>query len=207
MHMNRKILSTAIAIGLLLTGTACGTDTSGAAEVVEQVEDELGSGDSEGSPEATEDTAEGSSTDEGSTDDGADAPEVQPGGVLEGAPIPRDAAIGQADTAYTDTVLGTETTYWGFDIEPGTEVQGEIIISPNPDVTDTSACGYISLTDEGTTEYIYKSLSGNPQEQAIVGHTDPFVVDADQVWIEVEPISCSDDDAPFDVEVQVTTVN
>ena len=198
--MNRKMLPFATAIALLLMGTACAPDTSGAAEVVEQVEDELDSGDSEDAQEsAAGDTADGDSNDD-------DVAEVQPGGVLEGAPVPRDAQTGQADTTYTDTVLGTETTYWGFDIEPGTEVQGEIIISPNPDVTDVSACGYISLTDEGTTEYVYTALRGNPQDQAIVAHTDPFVVDADQVWIEVEPISCYDDDKPFEVELQVTVV-
>lgn len=194
--MKRELLSAMIVVALLLMGAACASESSGAAEVVDEVVDETNPDESDGPPESPADEP---------ADDGVAAPEVQPGGVLEGAPVPRDAAGGQVDTAYTDTVRGSESNYYRFDIAPGSEVRGELTISPNPDASPSS-CSYLTLTDEGSEEYGYESGSGDPSREAVVIHTDPVVVDASEVWLKVETDTCQDEQVQHEVEFQLTVV-
>jgi hypothetical protein len=209
--MYRTMLSTAAVIVLLLMGTACtGADTSGAAEVVEQIEDEAVAGSSESPPEPpAEDPstpAEDPSTG-GSSDSTADA---LPGGTLEGAPVPNDAQTGQLNTTYTDTVLRSETNWYRFDVPPGTEVQGQLTIAPNPESGGGAFCPYIYLADAGDSHPAYGSGDGNPSTEAIIAQTDPAVIDANEIYLKIQTDNCLttlEDPATYEIELQLNTMN
>lgn len=131
------------------------------------------------------------------------------GTELAGAPIPRDANTGQLGTAHTDTVLGTETNYYRFEVTPGTTVSGEAVIEADPNIS----CGtlpptlWARLTDEGGS---IVSLMGrghsfdDPSEGAVVARTDPTEMeDTGEVWLEVETECSNAPDAELNIELRV----
>lgn len=167
---------------------------------------EAGGGDFYDAPDAAElaDTLEDVSTRE--------ARRYQTSGItLEGAPIPRDANTGETDTAYIDTVLGSEVNYYRFEITPGSEVQGEVIITGDPGNQATLICPHVFLTDEGDQDYSNAPFQGGAPQETFIKNTEPIVVDADEVWIKIEMTNClassGRDSDEFDVELQLTVLN
>jgi von Willebrand factor type A domain len=135
------------------------------------------------------------------------------GVALEGAPIPRDANTGQVGTAHVDTVLGHETNYYHFEIEPGTQVRGEMIVTGNPHAEGLAFCANLSVTDRADQDYAYSDLAGVTDfSQTQIEETDPVVVDADEVWLKIVTDGCGGSlgnlpDSEFDVEFQLTVVD
>lgn len=133
------------------------------------------------------------------------------GGSLEGSPVPRDAATGNINTSYTDTVLGVETNYYRFEIDPGSEVVAELTRMGNP---DTSAqCQQVHVTDLGGEQLATAGVRGGAGGEiagdvAQTEHTDPVRVNADEVWLQIETMACGagpgHPDAEFDVQLRLT---
>lgn len=129
--------------------------------------------------------------------------------VLEGAPLPRDAATGQVDTLYSDLVLANEVNFYRFEVEPGTEVTAEVVIIGRTGTAD--GCKpydflHVQLTDAGddhdaTTFFVVP----NPGETEIV-HLDPVVVDDDEAFIKIDVTECAAGaEDEFDVELRLST--
>lgn len=141
--------------------------------------------------------------DDASTRDRRDA-ELS-GATLEGAALPRDANTGQVGTTYTDTVLGTETNYYRFEVVPGSDAQGELVMS----VASAEDCGRFGsvafrLVDAGTRT-IAGGRYGFPElTETIVEHTGFDTVENDEVWLMIDTTGCELDTVEFDVEIQVT---
>jgi von Willebrand factor type A domain len=131
------------------------------------------------------------------------------GQTLEGAPAPNDAQTGQLDTAYTDTVLRSETNWYRFEVPPGTEVQGQLTIAPNPESGGGAFCPYIYLADAGDSHPAYGSGDGNPSTEAIIAQTDPAVIDANEIYLKIQTDNCLtslEDPATYEIELQLNTV-
>ncbi|MGH9214455.1 MAG: vWA domain-containing protein [Acidimicrobiales bacterium] len=131
--------------------------------------------------------------------------------ALEGAPIPRDADTGETDTAYVDTALGGEVNFYRFEIEPGSEVQGEVILTGNAGNQTNPVCPNVYLTDQGDEDYANAPFPGGAPDETFVKNTEPVVIDADEVWIKVAITHCASADVSesdeFDVELQLTVLD
>lgn len=129
------------------------------------------------------------------------------GGELVGNPLPRDAQTGELDTPYTDTVASLEKNYYRFEVTPGTELRGEVIVDTG-DVNcsavdlDTSRIE-VTLTD-AAGEDLDETLVSNWLEPPMTIHTEPVVAEDDEVWLRVETKVC--DGAFNSLELQVTEV-
>ena len=135
------------------------------------------------------------------------------GEALAGAPIPRDAPTGRLDTPHVDTMAGDEVRYYRFEIEPGSRVRGEMIITGDtPSGTfDSDLCPNVWLTDEADEDYAHGPFDGggDPAE-TVVKHTDEVEVESDEVWIKVDTEACRPNDVvdgTFTVELQLTVVD
>jgi hypothetical protein len=135
------------------------------------------------------------------------------GTELAGAPIPRDAPTGQVDTAHTDEVLAGETNFYRFEIEPGSEVRGEMILVGNAALADewTSLCPTVWLTDEAGEDYANGEFGGGDPIETYVKHTDSVVVDDGEVWLSVQSDNCrgasGTSTAALDLEIQLTVLD
>lgn len=137
------------------------------------------------------------------------------GGELAGAPIPRDANTGELNTPYTDVVLAVEENFYRFEVTPGSEVRGEILMEPAPDLTcvETGALNRIvlrgNLTDGGG-DAIDRSADDHALDypsSTFVVHTDPVTVEDDEVWLKVTTERCRDEpEAELNIEIQVSEV-
>lgn len=126
------------------------------------------------------------------------------GSELPGAPLPRDAATGEPNTAYVDTVLANEENYYRFEVTPGSEVSAEVIVTGTSDQGGCRSYFNVWVTDAGADSYERDSLGAPDQGEAETVHTDPVEVDADEVFIELDTTSCDDDEnAEFDVELRL----
>jgi hypothetical protein len=131
------------------------------------------------------------------------------GATLEGAPAPNDAATGQVDTTYTDTVLRNETNWYRFEIAPGSEVRGELTLAPNPDSAGGAFCPKIDVTDAGDSFLVGGGLGdGDATTEAIVAQTEPVVLDTNEVYLKIQTDSCLptlEEEATYEIEFKVTT--
>lgn len=141
--------------------------------------------------------------DEASTRDRRDADLA--GAVLEGAPLPRDAATGQVDTPYSDTVLGTEINYYRFEVPAGSEVQGELVMA----VASAEDCGRFGSVDlelvDASGDRIARTSQGLPKgAETIVDQTGFDTADTDEVWLKIDTTGCELDTVEYEVEILVT---
>jgi hypothetical protein len=142
---------------------------------------------------------------------------VLAGGELEGAPLPRDAATGQLDTPYTDTVRADEVNFYRFEVDPGQWVRAEAILTPagNHDCyvgrvgADFNNRWNVSVRDAGDNLVAStEGLNEQPRvgENAIL-HSDEAQMDRDEIWIRVAFPQCNHADIEFDLEIQLATVD
>jgi von Willebrand factor type A domain len=130
------------------------------------------------------------------------------GVALAGAPIPRDAPTGQVDTAHVDTMAGNEVRFYRFEIEPGSTVRGEMIMTG--DTPGSLFCPTVWLTDEADEDYANGPFGGGDQTETYIKHTDDVEIEADEVWIKVDTESCRPGDpvdGTYSVELQLTVVD
>lgn len=132
--------------------------------------------------------------------------------TLEGAPVPRDANTGTVGTAHVDTVVAEETNYYRFEIEPGSEVQAELILAPNPDLASDSSrtcSASVALADSSTDHVGDFDVQYGMVTDAVVAETPPTVVDDDEVFLEVKA-DCSNYAEPgisYDIELRLSVVD
>lgn len=130
------------------------------------------------------------------------------GTVLEGAPLPRDAATGEVDTSYTDTHLANEANFYRFEIEPGTEVTAEVIVTGLAGTSN--GCRrydflHVWLTDAGDDAYADDFLVVPGSGETEIIHLDPVTVDDDEAFIKIATDCDGDAENQFDVEVRLST--
>lgn len=130
------------------------------------------------------------------------------GSVLEGAPLPRDAATGEVDTSYSDLVLAREVNFYRFEVEPGSELTAESVIigrTGTDDGCSPATMVHVRLTDAGDDAYESDfRVVPNPGETEII-HLDPVVVDDDEAFIKIDTSACGGTEDEFDVEVRLST--
>lgn len=135
------------------------------------------------------------------------------GTELAGAPIPRDAPTGRVDTAHTDQVLAGEVNFYRFEIEPGSEIRGEMILVGNAALAEewSLLCPNVWLTDEAGEDYASGEFPGGDPTETFIKHTDSVVVDEDEVWVSVESDDCrgagGTSTATLDLEIQLTVLD
>jgi hypothetical protein len=131
------------------------------------------------------------------------------GEALEGAPIPRDANTGTVGTAHVDTVVAEETNYYRFEVEPGSELQAEVTLAPNPDLAGDairSCSASVALTDETTDQIGDFDTQYGRTTEAVVAQTPPATVDGDEVYVQINA-DCSnytEPDISYDIEFRIT---
>lgn len=129
------------------------------------------------------------------------------GSALEGAPLPRDANTGETNTSYTDTVLANEENFYRFEIDAGSEVTGEVIVTyaGGEDCHGGGRFAEAWLTNAGDSPHdINSGAFPEPGGTATVIHTLPEEIDDDEVFLKVDTTRCDFPTAEFDVEFQVT---
>jgi Ca-activated chloride channel family protein len=132
------------------------------------------------------------------------------GTVLEGAPTPSTADTGQIDIPYTDTILGGETNYYRFEIEPGSTVRAEVTLVGDPgNDADRLLCPEVYLTDDSDQSYANAPFPGDDATATQIKNTDPVEVDTEEVWIKIAASNCmgpgADPGLSFAVQLQVAT--
>jgi len=94
-------------------------------------------------------------------------------------------------------------------------VRGEMVLVGNPDAAEVDSptfCPDIFLTDEADQNYSNGPFQGGDPAETFIKHTDPVVVDADEVWFKIETTSCHPNwrgggVSEFDVEIQLTVLD
>lgn len=126
-------------------------------------------------------------------------------------PIARDAQTGTVNTAHVDTLLGGEVNFYRFEVPPGSEVRGEMVVEGLAEATGQPLfCPLIYLTDEGDgTTAPPENYSGGPADETYIRNTKPVELDTGAVWLKIVTDGCSSRNAPdaeFDVEFQLTVI-
>jgi Mg-chelatase subunit ChlD len=124
------------------------------------------------------------------------------GTELQGSPIPRDAETGTIGTSHTDVILGGEVNFYRFEVEPGTEVQADMIVTPSANTDDGSLfCPVIYLTDQADSELASPNeFGGGGMNETFIKATEVAVMESDEVWIKVESGGCTGGAVPADAE-------
>jgi hypothetical protein len=125
-------------------------------------------------------------------------------------PVPSQANTGQVGTAHTDLLVGQEVNYYRFEITPGTQVQGEMIVVGPPGET-ALFCPNIQLTDRLDQVLAWPlDPSGGEAGETFIKGTQQVVVNADEVYVKVETGGCAPHDVTgleFDLELKLTVVS
>lgn len=134
------------------------------------------------------------------------------GSQLEGAPIPRSAETGEVDTLYSDVALGGEVNFYRFEVTPGSEIRGELVVVGNPQASDTLMCPNVYLVDEGDSAIASPAdYPGGYADETFVKHSEPVTVDSDEVWLRVETDGCTGGAGPvdheFDIELELAVLD
>lgn len=132
------------------------------------------------------------------------------GAALVGAPVPGQADTGQVGAAHTDVVLGTEVNFYRFEVAPGTQVQGEMIMVGIPGESSL-ICPLLYLTDRlDVTLASPVDFAGGSASKTFIKGTEPVVVNDDEVYAKVVTEGCSGADLSgleFDVELKVAALS
>lgn len=135
------------------------------------------------------------------------------GQELEGAPIPRDAGTGDLGTQHVDTVALYEDNYYRFEVEPGSTIEAEVYVAGNPAEGDTLLCMGAFLTDRSDDRYGSSQGRGGWGTETQIDNVPPVPVDADEVYLKLEPSDCRaaggspDPGITFDVEFTIREVD
>jgi hypothetical protein len=154
--------------------------------------------------------ADATSTSEGTTSTAADAG-ASPGAALDGTPSPRDADTGEAGTDYVDTVQGNEVAFYRFEIEPNSEVRGAVTVTGHPGNQGSLICPNVFLTNDNDRNYASAPFPGGDVNGTFDKNTEPAVVDAGEVWINVEMTDCrggpGSETDEYDVELRLEVLD